>query len=102
MVEQTMQLITSLHGDLELLKEQENNFIEICKQALVKVAEYCDQFQEGIFDYSFKSKEEEIFLFKELKPKLYSQLFYYNNIFRIECEKPNVTIYQKKYLEEKL
>lgn len=102
MVEQTIQLITSLHEELEIIKEKENNSIEICKQALLKAAQYCDQFKEGISEYTFKNKEEEIFLFKELKPKLFSQLFYYNNLFKIECEKPNVVTYQKKFLEEKL
>jgi len=49
-----------------------------------------------ISKYSFKDDPEEIRFFKELKPRLFSQLVYYNKIYNIEMRIPEGSIDDKK------
>jgi len=52
---------------------------------------------------NFKSEEEEIQFFKEIKPQFTSKIIYYNTIFNIEMKKPNGgTRVLKKYYNNEL
>ena len=37
----------------------------------------------------FENQQDEIEFFKKVKPKVYSQLIYHNQIFKIESKRPN-------------
>ena len=51
-------------------------------------------------NYSFKDEDEEIFFFKEIKPQLFSQLIYYNEVYNVELRMPAGSIESRKeYLE---
>lgn len=56
-----------------------------------------------ISDYIFENKTEEINFFKDIKPKLFSKLIYYQKIYHIELKRP-ISGYnsEKKYLEKEL
>lgn len=45
--------------------------------------------KEFIIKYSFKNKNEEIYFFKKIKPRLFSKLLYYRNVYKIEINLPN-------------
>ena len=56
-----------------------------------------------ISDYTFKSEEEEIRFFKEIKPKLFSRLIYYQKLYEFEVMRPNGSIdVQIRYIEKEL
>lgn len=51
-----------------------------------------------ILSYDFKDEEEEIYFFKETKPRLCSRLIYYRKIYNIEMNRPIGIIKQREYL----
>ena len=53
-----------------------------------------------VLSYNFKDEDEEIFFFKEAKPKLCSRLIYYRKIYNIEMNRPTGIDKQKEYLNE--
>jgi hypothetical protein len=52
--------------------------------------------------YVFESEIEEIFFFKELKPKLISKLIVYQRILKLESNLPLSKEFKKKYFEKAL
>lgn len=70
--------------------------IEIIVQALQKVKSFVSKID-------FKSEDEEIHFFKELKPQFTSKRIYYNSVYRIETKKPSgSTRILKKYYNNEL
>lgn len=53
-------------------------------------------------DFIFESIEEEIYFFKELKPKLISKLIYYKAILNIKCRIPADKKSKRKFYEKEL
>lgn len=58
------------------------------------------QLKAFILSYNFKDEEEEIFFFKDVKPKLCSRLIYYRKVYNIEMDRPAGTDKQREYLSE--
>ena len=55
-----------------------------------------------ILSYDFKDEEEEIYFFKETKPKLCSRLIFYRKVYNIEMNRPIGIEKQREYLCELL
>ncbi|KAA6311090.1 hypothetical protein EZS27_037718 [termite gut metagenome] len=55
-----------------------------------------------ILSYNFRDEEEEIFFFKEVKPKLCYRLIYYRIVYNIEMNRPIGVDKQRDYLREEL
>lgn len=53
-------------------------------------------------NHIFENQEEEIYFFKELKPKLASKLIYYKTILKIESNAPATKKLKKKFYEKAL
>ncbi len=62
-----------------------------------------DRLKEFIAAYRFKDEEEEIFFFKEIKPKIFCRLIYYRKLYNIEMNRPMGGVeVQEIYLKKKL
>jgi hypothetical protein len=60
-----------------------------------------EELKSFVSNYSFKNNDEEILFFKEIKPQLFSQLMYYNEVCNIEIRMPAGSIdCRKEYLEQ--
>ena len=46
------------------------------KKSILKIRENCDHLTRKLMDHKFSNLEEEIYFFKEIKPLLFSKLFY--------------------------
>lgn len=53
-----------------------------------------------ILSYSFRDEFEEIYFFKEAKPRLCSRLIYYRKVYNIEMNRPTGIDKQREYLSE--
>ncbi|MFD1615156.1 RteC domain-containing protein [Gelatiniphilus marinus] len=74
-----------------LIKAEEG--IKIAKKALL-------QLRKVVINKELKSKDNEIYIFKTIKPKVYSKLIYYVKLFNIESKRPRGSSKsQKKYLD---
>lgn len=76
-----------LCGEMESLVENENTF-ESARDTYAKLLLIVYKLKDYVSRYHFESKEEEIHYFKEIKPKFYSKLYYYQKIFEILSGEP--------------
>jgi hypothetical protein len=68
-----------LSGKDSIVKE--SNYIEIVKSHTYGLKNY-------LYQYEFSSPQEEIYFFKNIKPKFVSLLLFHNELFEIEVSKP--------------
>jgi len=62
----------------------ETNLIQRFAGCLKLVKDAIAELKEELRNYSFTGKEEEIIYFRDLAPKVYSQLFYYMKVYAVE------------------
>jgi hypothetical protein len=87
----------------EALKKCKGDILQIIAPIIRLKEEMFTQLKAFISSYDFQSEEEEIHFFKEIKPKLFSRLIYYQKVFQIETMRPNGSkSVQKNYLEKEL
>lgn len=71
--------------------------LELCRTESVKILELL---RAHVYDSGFNSAEEEIYFFKEIKPRFYRFFIYYLKIYDIETEKPPIgNEYTQDYLK---
>jgi len=61
---------------------QSEKAVAFCNLALI-------QMRDLVIKNGFENQQDEIQFFKKVKPKVYSQLIYHNQIFKIESKRPN-------------
>lgn len=83
------QLLVNLNEQLNFIDLEIDNEIKRCEKAIDISIKAKESLRVVIQKTSFKSQEEEIQFFKEIKPQFTSKIIYYNSIFKIEMKKPN-------------
>ena len=73
--------IDSIRADNSNPISQADRCLQECKNALLKL-------EEDVLSNEFQSESEEIYFFKEVKPKIYSLLIFYHKVYNIEIGKP--------------
>lgn len=81
-------LLSNLNEQLNFLDLEIDNEISRCEKAIEITIRSKENLRVLIQKYSFKSREEEIHFFKEVKPQFLSKFIYYNAIYKIETKKP--------------
>jgi hypothetical protein len=69
-------------------KEAGNNLQQRARKSIVVCSELMNELQTHILNHNFSSQEEEIFFFKEVKPKFYGRLIYFHKLYNIEVGLP--------------
>lgn len=69
--------------------------IGLCSLALLEM-------REIVKEYGFQEETKEIHFFKHVKPKVYSKLLFFHELFKIETKRPKSKFLQKRYLKGKL
>lgn len=89
-LEKELKKIESKNDDILILAEKS---IEVIHSSLLEL-------RKIVTSTKFKSEQEEIYFFKIVKPKVFSQLIYFVKLFKIEGARPKGSIkLQKKYFE---
>ncbi|SDG20901.1 RteC domain-containing protein [Epilithonimonas hungarica] len=97
------EIYTKLNDAIVELSLESENQISLSENVICKILETLSDLKKYVLKLDFKNQEEEIYFFKELKPKIVSLLIYHNSIYKIETKKPyggNKSI--KKYLNNEL
>lgn len=85
------------------IEAEDKNILKKSLDASHVLGNAFDQLKEFIIAYKFKDDDEEIFFFKEVKPKIFCHLIYYRKIYNIEMHRPVATVEaQKEFLKRKL
>jgi len=88
-----MEKFTNLHLDeiekqIKQIERDEKNEIAKSTRILKFLESKLAELKKFIVKYDFKSEEEEILFFKEIKPKIVSKLIYYMSVHKIEINRP--------------
>lgn len=73
---------------IDEIKRNTINPIAVTKKIVEILGEKINELREVLYSYQFTSIEEEIYFFKEQKPRLIAKLIYYNLILEIEANMP--------------
>ena len=82
-------LLANLNEQLNFIDLEIDNEIKRCEKAIDITLKAKENLRSLILKSQFKSQDEEIQFFKEIKPQLTSKIIYYNTILKIEMKKPN-------------
>ena len=83
-----IKLLADLNEQLNFIDLEIDNEIIRCEKAIEISIKAKDNLKLLIQKNDFKSQEEEIQFFKEIKPQFLSKFIYYNAIYKIETKKP--------------
>ncbi|MCO6175880.1 RteC domain-containing protein [Flavobacterium sp. NRK F10] len=93
-----------LNEQLNFIDLEIDNQIKKCENAIDIILKSINAIKKIVSKSSFKTDQEEIIFFKEIKPLFTSKLIFYNMVYKIEMKKPNGgnRILKKYYLNELL
>ncbi|QGY46491.1 hypothetical protein GM418_23355 [Maribellus comscasis] len=80
--------IRKLENELSQLEIQPHCFIETTEKAIGLCNKVILKLREMVFKNGFLNDAEEIYFFKHIKPKVFSKLIYYTEVFNIESHRP--------------
>lgn len=96
-------LLSDLNEQLNFIDLEIDDTLKRCEKAIKISIKSKEELRVLIQKLNFKSDEEEIQFFKEIKPQFTSKIIYYNTIYNIEMKKPNGgTRVLKKYYNNEL
>lgn len=96
-------LRVEVEEQLHLIENRNVEILEKARLAIDLLETSFIKLKGFIVDYEFKDEHEEIYFFKELKPKLFSPLIYYRKVYEIEVHRPAGSVgKQIDYLKGKL
>ncbi len=81
-------VVRDLELSLEIL-EKENDSILVYSEKGIKITKLAlKELRSLVMDFQFKSKSQEVYFFKNIKPQVYSKLIYYIKLFNVESKRP--------------
>jgi len=100
MIQFTSSLKKEVDAKIEQIECSEISMITKSLEASRLLTQAFNQLKSFILSYNFKNEDEEIFFFKETKPRLCSRLIYYRKVYNIEMNRPAGIDKQREYLSE--
>ena len=80
MINRTYTLLNNLNEQLHFIDLETDNLVHKSEKALEICIESINKLKKLISKYNFKSQQEEILFFKEIKPQFNSKRIYYNSL----------------------
>jgi len=97
------ELQKEIRQKIDRIEAEDKNILKKSLDASLVLGNAFNRLKAFIIQCPFKDEEEEIYFFKEVKPKLFCHLIYYRKVYNIEIDRPVATIEkQKEYLKSKL
>lgn len=94
---------TELSEQLNFIELEIDDTILYCAKSVEIILKSIQKIKDIIVKSGFKTEQEEINFFKELKPQFTSKLIYYNSLYKIETKKPfGSSRIMKKYYNNEL
>jgi len=80
--------LNKLEEDINENSLNENIDISSSEKAIALIFKHLAILKQYVIKNDFKNEDEEIYFFKNLKPKFIAKIIYYNAIYKIEVKKP--------------
>lgn len=101
-MEKINEILNELDVNLELL-EIEDHVIKKAEKSILITKKSLQALRKFVITNDFKNKSDEIYFFKNIKPKVYSKLIYSIKLFTIESKRPRGSNKsQVKYLNSQI
>ena len=81
-------LLDELQAQLDVIEKSGDNTITKAQNAVQLCRDMLKKLEDLVEDYHYKDQQEEIYFFREVKPKFLSRLIYYQRLFNIELARP--------------
>ena len=81
-------ILNNLETELDFLEREIENVLEKSERGIQLSRKALKNARYIVVDRGFDSTEHEVFFFKHIKPKIYSNLIYYAKLFNIESKRP--------------
>jgi len=88
MIEYTLNLLDTIKKDVQIIDMEEDTTLNKSLKIIELLRTYFNELKEHISEYTFNNETEEIQFFKETKPQIFSMLIYYDNVYRLEINRP--------------
>jgi len=88
MIQYTLNLLDTIKKDVQIIDLEEDTTLNKSVKIIELLRTYFNELKEHISEYTFNNDTEEIQFFKETKPQIFSMLIYYDNICRLEINRP--------------
>lgn len=96
-------LLSDLNEQLNFVDLEIDDAIKRCEKAIEIIIKSVQKLKILFLKENFKNQEQEIYFFKNVKPKFTSKLVYYNIVYKIETKNPyGGERVVKKYLNNEL
>lgn len=103
MKEKNNKTIQILEQELNAIESQSGDIFQKAEQCLTLLKLNLRNIRGNILLNGFKSSEEEVYFFKNTKPRIFAKLIYYTKRFGIENKRPRGCIQsQKNYLNKEI
>ncbi|MAE84403.1 MAG: tetracycline regulation of excision, RteC [Flammeovirgaceae bacterium] len=103
MPESFNQLFHDLEDKLRMIDLEEDQILKKSEQSFQASLQAINQLRKTLVNDPLSSQIDEIYFFKEIKPKFVSKLIYHLSVFNIETNKPNGGIkVKRKYYQIQL
>lgn len=97
------EILDKINTSTQTLEAEVGNVLIQAEKGIKLTKKALKEIRSVVIDYGFKTKEEEINFFKNIKPKIYSKLIYYVRLFCIENRRPrSSTKNQIKFLNKEV
>ncbi len=102
-MKESEKLIIELETALETLEIETDDVLILAETGIKITKQALKRIRTIIINYEFKTKQQEIHFFKNVKPKIFSKLIYYVKLFCIENRRPrSSTKNQIKFLSNEI
>lgn len=95
-------LIDELNKNIHFLTLEQDNIFKLCEESARICNRALEQCKDHVVKKEFKTIQDEIKFFKELKPAIASKLKYYHMVFKLENAKPLSENAKKIFYEKEL
>jgi hypothetical protein len=89
MIQYTLNLLDTIKKDIQIIDLEDDTTLNKSVKIIELLKTYFNELKEHISEYTFNNETEEIQFFKETKPQIFCMLIYYDNIYRMEINRPN-------------
>lgn len=98
-----LKLNKNLNNQLQIIDLEEISIVNKAQKSILCINSSLTKLRTFILNYTFNNEEEEILFFKDIKPRIFSQLIYHVKINNIEGKRPIGSFeIQQKYLMNEL
>ena len=82
-------VLQNLTEQLNFIDIEVDDIVHKCEKSIEITIKALQKVKDLVLKTGFKSKQEEIYFFKEIKPLFTSKRIYHNSVYRIETKKPS-------------